>query len=75
MKETTFQVLRANGYSYLAKSGTTKVKVFIDLAGLVKVSKLGRSMKTEELKLEAYLNAFNDTKLKMLRQQSQLIQD
>ncbi len=56
---------RANGYSYLAKSGTTKVKVFIDLAGLVKVSKL-EEVRSEELreKLEAYLNAFNDTEIK-----------
>jgi Na+-translocating ferredoxin:NAD+ oxidoreductase RnfG subunit len=55
---------RANGYSYLAKSGTAKIKVFIDLEGLIKVSKVEEPV-TEEVqaKLVTYLESLNDTKV------------
>lgn len=40
LERNNLEGTKANGYSYVAKSGTTKVKVFIDLNGLIRVSKV-----------------------------------
>lgn len=65
LERNNLEGTKANGYSYVAKSGTTKVKVFIDLNGLIRVSKV-EEIGSEDQKenVEAYLKSFNDTQIK-----------